>query len=254
MARQNQGGGELVHQRPAWILPALVILAVAAFSGLFLYYYFGPTPEEILGRSPRASAASRRVEAVVGGTRFLIPENFTRYPAQRNGGTQPEIAMHALLPDFSPWSPDLQPEFADNSVDADVIFFTLHEAENTLPAERRLKDVYARYFTSAKPDGSVNGLEKFSFREDSGYRDQDLFVGKDHFDRIILLTCQRLTPLIHSPNCSRTLLLTRNLALTYRYKRAHLEKWQRIDELITRRVASFEAPGLPNDLEGTIND
>lgn len=254
MTNQNRSSSDVVHQRPAWILPVLVALAVAAFSGLFLYYYFGPTPEEILGRSPRASAATRRVEAIVGGTRFLIPENFTRYPSQRNGGTESEIAMHALLPDFDPWSPDLQTEFEDNSPNANVIFFTLEESKSILPAAQRLKDIYARYFTTNKPEASVDGLEKFTFREDSGYRDQDLFVGKDHFNRIILLTCEHETQLIHSPNCSRTLLLTRNLSLTYRYKRSHLNEWQRIDELITRKVASFEAPGLPNDLEGTINE
>jgi len=254
VARQDQRGRELVHQRPAWILPALVALAVTAFSGLFLYYYFGPTPEEILGHTPRASAASRQIEVIVGGSRFLIPENFTRYPAQRHGGTEPEIAMHALLPDFAPWSPDLQSDFTDNSPDANVIFFSLAETRSTLPAAQRLKEIYAHYLTTSKPEATVSGLEKFTFRDDSGYRDQDLFVGKDHFNRIILLICQHTTPLIQSPNCSRTLLLARNLAFTYRYKRAHLREWQRIDELITRKVASFEAPGLPSDLEGTIND
>lgn len=254
MARQNQDGGELVHERPAWILPALVILAVAAFSGLFLYYYFGPTPEELLGHTPRASAESRKVEAVVGGTRFLIPENFTRYPSQRSGGNHTEIAMHALLPDFAPWSPALQSEFSDNSPDADVVFFTLHQAGATLSAKRRLRDIYARHFTSTKPDVSISGLEKFTFREDSGYRDQDLFVGADTDGRLVLLMCQHVTPLIESPNCMRTLLLTRSLALTYRFKRSHLDDWQRIDELLMRKVTSFEAPGLPSDLEGTITD
>ncbi|MDO8420859.1 MAG: hypothetical protein Q7S99_01745 [Parvibaculum sp.] len=254
MARQKQDGGELVHERPAWILPALVILAVTAFSGLFLYYYFGPTPGELLGQSPRASAESRNVEAVVGGTRFLIPENYTRYPSQRSGGSHTEIAMHALLPDFTPYAPSLQSEFSDNSPGAEVIFFTLHRAEATLPAERRLKEVYARLFTSSTPERVKDGLDRFSFKDDSGYRDQDLFAGTDSSGRLVLLVCQRRTDLIESPNCSRTLLMTRNLALTYRYKREHLDSWRRTDELMIRIVTSFEAPGLPNDLEGTITD
>ena len=56
MARQS--GGELVHERPAWILPVLAAFAVLVLSGVFLYYYFGPTPGEILGKDPRASAAT----------------------------------------------------------------------------------------------------------------------------------------------------------------------------------------------------
>lgn len=254
MARQKQDGGELVHERPAWILPALVILAVTAFSGLFLYYYFGPTPGELLGQSPRASAESRNVEAVVGGTRFLIPENYTRYPSQRSGGIHTEIAMHALLPDFSPYTPSLQSEFSDNSPDAEVIFFTLHQAEATLPAERRLKEIYARLFTSPTPKHMSNGLDRFTFKEDSGYRDQDLFAGTDNEGHLVLLICQHTTDLVESPNCTRTLLMTQGLALTYRYKRNHLDSWKRIDELMIRIITSFEAPGLPNDLEGTITD
>ena len=254
MARQKQGGGELVHERPAWILPALVILAVTAFSVFFLYHYFGPTPGELLGHAPRASAERRKVEAIVGGTRFLIPENYTRYPSQRSGGVHREIALHALLPDFAPFTPERQEEFSDNSPDAQVIYFTLRESESMLPAERRLKEIYSKYFTSPKPEKDKTGLEKFSFRADSGYKDQDLLVGADTDGRLVLLVCQRVTPLVESPNCTRTLLLTQNLAMTYRYKRAHLAEWQRIDELMIRVVTSFEAPGLPNDLEGTITD
>ncbi|MGB3810134.1 MAG: hypothetical protein WA943_08545 [Parvibaculum sp.] len=254
MARQKQGSGELVHERPAWILPALVVLAVTTFSGFFLYHYFGPTPGELLGHAPRASAERRKVEAVVGGTRFLIPENYTRYPSQRSGGAQPEIAMHALLPDFAPFSPERQAEFTDNSPDAEVIYFQLHQATSILPAERRLREIYSKFFVSSKPEKGPTGLEKFSFRANSGYKDQDLLVGTDTDGRLVLLLCQHTTKIVESPNCTRTLLLTQNLALTYRYKRAHLVEWQRIDELMIRIVTSFEAPGLPNDLEGTITD
>lgn len=252
MARQS--GGELVHERPAWILPALVAFAVLVLSGVFLYYYFGPTTGEILGKDPRSSAATRRIEAIVGGTRFLIPENYTRYPSQRSGGVQPEIDMHALLPDFAPYTPDREDEFADNSASSPAIFFTLQPSENMLPAERRLKEVYSRYLVSAKPERDETGLEKFSFKPDSGYKDQDLLVGTDSDGRLVLLTCQQKTDLNESPNCTRTLLLTQSLSLTYRYKRAHLPEWRRIDELMIRLVTSFEAPGLPSDLEGTITD
>ncbi len=254
MARQKRSGGELVHERPAWILPALVVFAVLTLSGVFLYYYFGPTPGEILGHDPRASVATRRIEAVVGGTRFLIPENFTRYPSQRTGGAQSELAMHVLLPEFSPYSLERESDFADNAPASPTLYVTLHVAEGILPAERRLKEIYSKYLVSPKPEADPTGLQKFAFKPDSGYKDQELFVGTDADGRLVLLTCQRRTALNGSPNCARTLLLTQNLALTYRYKRAHLAQWQRIDELTIRLVTSFEAPGLPSDLEGTITD
>ncbi|MGV8997869.1 MAG: hypothetical protein ACOH12_13060 [Parvibaculaceae bacterium] len=253
MARRQQGGGEMVHERPAWILPVLVILTVTAFSGLFLYYYFGPRPAELLGQDPRASAATRRVEAIVGGMRFLIPENFTRYPAQRNGGVHNEMAMHALLPDFAPYTPSQDEEFADQSANSEVIYFTLQKTESTLPATRRLKEIYAKQFASPKPEQDPSGLERFTFKEKSGYADQDLLAATDKDGHLILLMCQRATELNDSPNCTRTVLMTSTLSLTYRYKRAHLEAWQRIDELTMRIVSSFEAPGLPDDLDKSEN-
>ncbi|MES1990839.1 MAG: hypothetical protein V4441_07805 [Pseudomonadota bacterium] len=249
MARRKQDSGELVHERPAWILPALVILTVTAFSGLFLYYYFGPRPAELLGQNPRASAATRRVEAVVGGTRFLIPENFTRYPAQRTGGDHSEMALYALLPDFEPYSSALDEEFADQTASSDVIYFTLARAEAMLPAERRLKEIYAKQFISPVPEKDETGLDRFTFKEKSGYADQDLLAGTDRDGRLILLMCQRQNDLNDSPNCSHTVLMTSSLALTYRYKRKHLRDWQRIVDLTMRIVRSFEAPGLPDDLE-----
>ena len=86
MARGNQSGDELVRERPAWIIPLLVLAGVLIFSGAFLYYYFGPTPGEILGMDPRASAAEENIEVIVGNTRFMVPEHYTRYPNQRTGG------------------------------------------------------------------------------------------------------------------------------------------------------------------------
>lgn len=254
MAQRQQSGGELVHERPAWILPALVVFTVLTLSGVFLYYYFGPTPGEILGHDPRASVATRRIEAIVGGTRFLVPENYTRYPSQRGGGVQAELAMHVLLPDFAPYSIERENEFADMAADSPVLHFSLHAADGIVPAERRLKEIYSKYLVSPEPEADPTGLRKFIFSPDSGYRDRELFVGTDADGRIFLLVCERPTELDESPSCARTLLLTTNLALTYRYKRAHLAQWQRIDELMIRLVTSFEAPGLPSDLEGTIAD
>jgi hypothetical protein len=254
LARTKRSGGELVHERPAWILPALVVLAVLGFSSAFLYYYFGPTPAELLGRDPRASTATRRIEAIIGGTRFLIPENYTRYPTQRSGGTQPELSMHALLPDFEPYTPGRESEFSDHAPDAEVIFFELREAHSILPAERRMKEIYSRYLASPAPEKDKTGLDRFAFKADSGYGEQELFTGEDADGRLMLLICQRSTALVESPNCMRTLLLTQNLALSYRYKRAHLAQWRHIDEKMIGLIKSFEAPGLPSDFEGTIDD
>ncbi len=254
MARRNQSNDELVRERPAWILPVLVFLGVLTFSGAFLYYYFGPTPGELLGLDPRASSASGEVEAIIGNTRFLIPENYTRYPSQRGGGRIAAVDMHALLPGLEPYSSERQDSFADNSAASDVIYFSLSESAAPLNSTRRLKDIYSKYLETTEPAEGPDGLQLFPFRADSGYADQDLLVGKDAEERMVLLLCERQTPLIESPNCSRSLLLGPDLELSYRYKRNHLDDWREIDGAVAELVAAFGAAEPTDDLQGTILD
>jgi hypothetical protein len=108
VARGNQAGDDYVRERPAWIIPVLVLLGVLTFSGAFLYYYFGPTPAELLGLDPRSSAEDVELEVFVADARFMIPEHYTRYPSQRGSRRQTNVDMHALLPDLQPYSRGLQ--------------------------------------------------------------------------------------------------------------------------------------------------
>lgn len=251
--------GEVVRERPAWLIPLLVAAGVVILSTVFLYYYFGPTPREILGLDPEVSDRAAEVEAVVGGIRYIIPENYTRYPVQRTGGVQREVAMHALLPDMEPYSAERLAEFQSNAPDSPVIHFAVREAGVTLPAEQRMRRVYAKYLDGETPKRDMLGMDRYTFLPGSGYDDQDLFTYRDSEDRLALLLCYRLSPLIDSPNCTRTLLLSNTVALTYRYKRAHRANWSEIDQAVTALVRDFDATpsepgmGLEEDLGGPPN-
>lgn len=243
MARRRQSQEGEVRQRPAWIIPLLLALGVAIFSGFFLYHYFGPSTSELLGRDPKASAQMSRIDATIAGVSYLVPENYTRYPSQRGSGVKSELGMHALLLDFRGYSPDLAEDFADNSPTSKVIFFNLRETADILPPERRLKEIYARYLVSQTPVRDSTGLERFEFKEDSGFKGQDLLVGMSIDGRLVLLTCQQQTKLVDSPNCSGSMELKSNLAVNYRYKRAFLTSWQEIDEGLYGLLRSFETSG-----------
>lgn len=228
-----------VKERPAWLIPLAVIVAVLALSGLFLYHYFGPTTGELLGQAPEATASSRLVSVTVGGIKLRVPSNFTRYPAQREGGAQEELALHALLPDLTPFAPEDRALFEDNTQQSRVINFSLRPKDMTLPEDQRFAAVYSRFFTGAEPQEAMNGLEHYSFSEGSGYRDQDLFLAADDQGSLLILLCFRETPVIFSPACARTKTLGNGLVLTYRYKRTHLENWAAIDRQVQGLVQSF---------------
>ena len=254
MARGRQTNDELVRERPAWIIPVLALLGVLTFSGVFLYYYFGPTPAELLGLDPRASSGTGKIEVIVADQRFVIPENYTRYPTQRAGGRMAGIDLHALLPGLQPYAQELQESFADNSARSDAIYISLAQRQAALSSSRRLKDVYSKYLESAEPEEGPEGLQLFRFRNDTGYADQDLLVGKDAEERILLLLCDRRTATIDSPKCFRTLLLGPRLELTYRFKRHHLGKWREIDKSVMSLIDRFAAIESMDDLQGPILD
>jgi len=254
VARNNRSGDELVKERPAWIIPLLVLSGVLIFSGIFLYYYFGPTSGEILGRDPRASAADQNIEIIVGNKRFMVPEHYTRYPNQRAGGRQDVLDMHALLPGLTPWSPEQQEAFNDNSARSNVVYFSLRQTATPLNSVRRFKTIYSKYLSAKEPEAGPDGLRLFAFDGESGYAGQDLLVGKDGEERMTLILCDRRGPLVESPNCTRSLLLGPSLELGYRYKRSHLEDWRAIDKAVLSLALGFESIEAMDDLQGPILD
>lgn len=243
----SNGSDQFVKERPAWLIPAAVAVGVTLFSALFGYYYFGPTPSEILGLDPRASDSSEKVDMVIGDERFLIPANFTRYPLQRVGGTQDEIDLHALLPELAPYTADRQAAFENNKQNAIVVHIKIHRAEGLMPASRRLDDIYARHLLSRSPESGAAGLDLYRFADGSGYKDQELYVADQSDEQPLLLLCFKHSDVIFSPNCTRTFHLTNTVAVTYRYKRAQLENWQSTDQSIIALVRSFITESLPDE-------
>ncbi|MEQ9519339.1 MAG: hypothetical protein RLN89_07855 [Parvibaculum sp.] len=232
---------QYVQERPAWLIPLVVIAGVTIFSAAFVYYYFGPTPSELLGLDPRASESTERVDVEIGEMRFLVPANFTRYPLQRIGGLQEEIDLHALLPELSPYSLRRREEFESNAEDSNAIHFKIFKTDDLLPAARRLDDVYMRHLTNHQPLEGPYGLSLYNFAETSGYRDQILLTADMEPDTFLLL-CFNASEIVFSPTCTRTFHLQDNIAITYRYKRAHLEDWLRIDTALIALVQSFIVP------------
>ena len=111
-----------------------------------------------------------------------------------------------------------------------------------------------KYLESTDGEPGPNGLQLFRFRDNSGYANQDLLVGKDGEARILLLICDRIIAQIESPNCSRSLLLGPGLELSYRYKRHHIEDWLQIDEAVVSLVNGFSAIEEIDGLQGPILD
>ena len=90
--------------------------------------------------------------------------------------------------------------------------------------------------------GELWRLEKYLrnlFRLDNGYRGQDLFVGKNN-GQTVVLRCWRFADRNHAPDCMRDLRLGHDVALSYRFKRTYLSQWRQIASGVSHLVDGFE--------------
>lgn len=216
-----------IRERPGWILPVAVFAITAALSGAVLLYYFAPPASVLLEERSAPTERTDRVSLVVGGVSFSIPSNYIRYKSARRGGTFSQVALFAALPDFRGYSDQDAAIFLGNAEDSPIVHILLHVQEMKLSEKDRLERVYLGYVADPKGAAGPYGLAQYHFRNDSGYRGEDLFVGRVG-TALVLLRCERLTDAVPSPGCLRDTHLSRHASVSYRFKLAQLSRWREI--------------------------
>ena len=148
------------------------------------------------------------------------------------------VQLIAILPDLKGYSLGAAPDFTANAPDSRVVAITLKLGATVLPEQERLDRVYLTQVEDPKGRVGPYGLRQYAFRADSGYHDQDLFLGASDAGPVVLL-CTKLTPDAASPSCLRDLPMEKGLSLSYRFKRAHLGEWRAIAAGIGSRIEAF---------------
>lgn len=229
---------QAVQGHSGWLLPLAVFLLTAILSGLLLLYYLGPRPRSLIEEHASPTASTTRVSLTIGGEDFSIPANYIRYKGARKGGTLGEAPLFAILPDFRGYSDDSADKFLGNTADSPVIEMLLHDEPLKLGEVDRLTRIYLGYVTDPRGKPGPFGLTAYAFRDDTGYRNEDLFVG--HLaGRVVVLRCDRLSARDTSPSCARDTRLARHAGLTYRFKRAQLSRWREIATGVDSLMHSF---------------
>lgn len=238
MSRPEDDFEDQVKERSGWLIPLVVFLVTAALSALVLVYYLAPTAPELTKELPAPSAETGRVDIVVGGTEFRIPANYLQFKSARGGGTRTQIALYALLPDMRGYSPAQAKAFANNGPDSEVVNLLIREEKTSLPEKARVERIYLPQTTSQEGAEGPFGLRQYTFGPESGYRDEELYVGETP-DGPMALRCTRVGPTAPSPTCLRDMTISPGVALSYRFKRAHLALWKELDEGVRTLIASF---------------
>jgi len=216
-----------------------VFVVTAALSALILLYYLAPGPTSFIEERPAPTSRTDPISLSIGGNAFTIPANYLEYRSARNGGTVREIALFAAYPDFQGYSDWESAMFSNNAPDSPVIFMLIGEQRYNVSEAERFERIYLNYVVDGQGRRGPFGLTGYTFREDSGYRNEDLFVGQIG-KRIVVLRCDRPSLRVPSPSCLRDQRLGHHLSLSYRFKRTQLSHWRDIVSGVDKLMEAFQ--------------
>ena len=238
MSRSGDEFGGPAKQHSGWLIPLAVFFVTACLSALVLAYYFAPGPPGLGQEQPAPTDATRTIALSLGAMQLRIPANYIPMASERRGGPVNDLALIATLPDLQGYTLDAAPDLTANGPDSRVVNIMLKTGQTVLPEQERLDRIYLTQVEDPKGKPGPYGLRQYGFRGDSGYHDQDLFVGATDAGPAVLF-CTKLAPDVVSPSCMRDMPLMNGVSLSYRFKRGHLGEWRRIDTGIRARIAGF---------------
>ncbi len=240
MARYADTSHETIRQRSGWLIPLGVLLVTFALAALFLLFYLAPSPRSLFHEQISYTARTNLVVLKVHGHNFYVPANYLRYWSDRQGGDRNEVKLIALLPNMQGYSSWEDSSFRSNAADAATVEMSIHEDRIKLLESDWLKRIYMPYIAGRAKQYAF-GLKQYTFRANSGYRDEDLFVGSIGHG-LVILQCVRYSDRAPSPTCHRELPISDGIALNYRFKRAQLGHWREIALGIEKLIRSFQTP------------
>jgi hypothetical protein len=238
MLRRGNSYDEGVKECSGWLLPSAVLLSTVALCVLFLLYYLAPNPASFIEEHTSPTSRTGLVRLSVGGLALRVPENYLIYPSERRDGARHQVALFAALPDFRGYAEPDSAVFAGNGANSPIVHILIRQDAFDLTEPARLNRTYLGDVIDARGKPGPSGLTQYAFRDDSGYRGEDLFVGRAQ-DGIVVMRCVRKTAIIPSPNCLRELPLTKGVELSYRFKRSRLDDWRGIARGVKRLAVSF---------------
>ena len=220
-----------------WLIPLGIFLVTFVLSGLVLLFYLAPRPtgvEQILPTS-----LSDAVALHVRDLTLNIPSNYLQFESARQGGDRKDVALWGLFPDMVGYSAVNADSFTSDVPDSPAIYMLIREDTNNLSPADRLARIYMPYVTNTQGTRGPFGLTQYGFRDDSNYRSEDLFVG-DTDKGPLMLVCGRLSQEVTSPSClAIDRPIAKNVSLSYRFKRAHLARWQEINANVDKLISHF---------------
>lgn len=249
MSNGHGFGGEEIKQESSWRYPIGIFLATLVLCAIFLYYYVGPSVDELKGDLPSPAITEEAVMIEIGGRVFAPAANYTVYPRARRGGVRDEVSLYALWPNMSGYTPAHRKEFIENDPQTRRIDIIISKRTTPITEAERLDTLYLPNTIDRRGVRTPYQLTKFAFAErranvpTNGYADTELFVGSDENETLVALFCFKEREDIPSPECWRTYEYSGAVQVSYRFKRPYLPEWRAIDAEVRKYVAGIDRSG-----------
>ncbi|HNR77849.1 MAG TPA: hypothetical protein PKM48_12015 [Parvularculaceae bacterium] len=248
MANPKHGiGGEEVRQESSWRYPLGIFLATLILCAIFLYYYVGPSVDELGGNVPSPAISEEQVALTVADLNFAIPANYTVFPRDRRGGARDEVWLYALWPTLSGYAPSRRDDFVENAPDTRRVDILIAARTSPFTERERIDILYMPQTIDRRGARTPYQLIKYEFKEQranvptNGYSGTELYLGEDENKNIVALFCIKDQDGLPSPECWRELELSPGVSLTYRFKRPYLAEWRKIDDEVRSFVNGLKA-------------
>jgi hypothetical protein len=238
-------GGEEIRQESSWRYPLGIFLATLILCAIFLYYYVGPSVDEIGGNVPSPAISEEAIAVTVGDMNFAFPANYTVYPRDRRGGPREEVWLYALWPTLSGYAPSRREDFIENAPDTRRVDMLIAQRTSPFTERERIDILYMPQTIDQRGARTPFNLIKYDFKEQranvptSGYADAELYLGESAEGEVIALFCYKQRDDLPSPECWRELEVSAGVTLTYRFKRPYLAEWRKIDTEVRKFVSGL---------------
>jgi type II secretory pathway pseudopilin PulG len=235
----SEFGGEMKRGQ-SWFIPLEILAVIVVLGAIALWFLTGPSID-LTGNTVNPTSSTDPVDLSIDGYSLAIPANLLPLGRNRAGGEQEDIRLHALLPDMRGWSSSDSSDFGSNAPDSRVVQIVLTTTRSTMSEKERFERVLKPYTVNPEGEAGPHGLTKYAFTPGQGYDGTELFTFAAGEGALIVLQCEIAGDNATGPACWRTTKPQEKdtVAITYRFKRAHLPDWPAIDQGVMRLIASF---------------
>ncbi len=161
---------------------------------------------------------------------LVVPANMIRFPAERRDGAIERVNLLLHWPDLDGFSKANADAFRDNDPSAPLVFVTIFAKDADYGTTGWLDRIYTRYFSDEAWAGP-NGLVGVKLTEESGYEGEDLFFEPESDEPFVARCVADGAPELAS-TCLREILVGEGLIARYRFDKALLGDWEKMDPAI----------------------